>query len=168
VGGAAGDGDGDDIAGARGGLVRGEVHEAVVAGPARHAVGRGVLAALTFGHQDLDACAGLLLILLVGGLLDQGGKPLVALLHRGRGHLSVHRRGGGARADGVAERERAREPGLAHQVQGVLEVPVGLAGETDDDVGGDSGARNPRPDPVQDRQVAVPAVGATHRLQDFV
>ena len=151
-----------------GGSVRGEVDEAVVAGAAGHPVGGGVLAAFALGDQDLNGGAGQLLVLRVGGLLDQGGEPLVALLHRGRGHLGVHGRGRGTRADRVAEGERAREPGLAHQVQGVLEVLVGLAGEAHDDVGGNGRVGDAGPDPVQDGQVAVPAVGAAHRLEHRV
>src|SRR6185437_3963814 len=41
-------------------------------------------------------------------------------------------------------------------------------GEADDDVGGDGGIRDGRPDPVQDGLVTVPAVGAPHGLQDPV
>ena len=131
-------------------------------------MGGGILATLALGHQHLDGGAGQLLVLRVSGLLHQRGEPLVALLHDLRGHLGVHGGRRGARPDGVAERERAREPGLAHQVQGAGEVLLGLAREADDDIGRDGGVRDAGPDPVQDGQVAVPAVGPAHGLQDPV
>ncbi len=167
VGRAAGDGHGDDVTGA-GFAGRSEVHQTVVAGAAGHAVGGGVLSALALGHEHFHRCAGLPLVLRVGGLLDQGGQALIALLHDGGGNLGVHGRRGSAGADGVTEGERAGEPGRPDQVQGVGEVLVGLAGEADDDVGGDGGVGNAGPDPVQDGQVPVPAVGPPHRLEHGV
>src|SRR5271170_6144407 len=166
--GAAGHLHGDDVAGAGTAFVRGEVDQAVVAGTAGQAVGRGVLPALAFGDQDLDDGAGLLLVLRVDDLVGFGGQALVALLDYLLRDLVWHRRGGGAGADRVAEGERAREPRLAHQVQGVLEVLVRLPREADDDVGGDRGVRYPGPDVGQDGQVAVAPVGAAHRLQHRV
>jgi DNA-binding SARP family transcriptional activator/Tfp pilus assembly protein PilF len=170
MGGGAGDGHRHDVTGAgrAGGTGRSKVHQAVVAGAAGHAVGGGVLAALALGHEHFHAVAGLLLVLRVGCLLDQGGEPFVALLHDGGGDLGVHGRCRGTGADGVAEGERSGEPGRPDQVEGVLEVLVGLAGEAHDDVGGDGGVRDAGPDPVQDGQVPVPAVGAAHRLEHGV
>src|SRR6202042_3934766 len=49
VRGASGHGDGDNVTGARRGLVRGEVDQAVVPGAAGQPVGGGVLAALALG-----------------------------------------------------------------------------------------------------------------------
>jgi DNA-binding SARP family transcriptional activator/Tfp pilus assembly protein PilF len=167
VGRAAGDGHRDDVTGA-GVADRSEVHQAVVAGAAGHAVGGGVLAALALCHEHFHGRACLLQVLRVGGLLDQGGEAFVPLLHDGGGDLRVHGRRRGTWADGVTEGERAGEPGRADQVQGVLEVLVGLAGEADDNVGRDGGVGDARPDPVQDGQVPVPAVGPAHRLQHGV
>ena len=45
-----------------------------------------------------------------------------------------------------------------------LEVLLGLAGEADDDVGGDRGVRDGGADPVDDAEVPLLAVGAPHRL----
>src|ERR1700722_4442248 len=50
----AGDAGGNDVAWTRSGLVRGEVHQAVVAGAAGHAVRGRVLAPLPLGDEDLD------------------------------------------------------------------------------------------------------------------
>src|ERR1700678_3672987 len=109
--GAAGHLHGDDVAGAGTAFVRGEVDQAVVAGTAGQAVGRGVLPALAFGHQDLDDGPGLLLVLFVDDRVGFGGEPVVTLLHHAGRHLLVHGRRRGARADRVAERERTGEPG---------------------------------------------------------
>src|SRR6185437_13422538 len=93
----AGDAGGDDVAGARTGPVRGEVHQAVIPGTPGHAVGRGVLAALTLGDEDLDDGAVLLRVLFGRDLLDEGDEAVVALLHDRLRHLAGHRRGRGAR-----------------------------------------------------------------------
>ncbi len=164
----AGDAGGDDVAGAGAGAVRGEVDQAVVAGAAGHAVRGGVLAALALGDEDLDDGAVLPRVLLGRDLLDERDEPVVALLDDRPGHLVRHGRGRGARADRVLEGERGGEPGLADEVEGGREVLLGLAGEADDDVRGDRRVRDVRADVVQDREVAVAAVGAAHRLQDRV
>ena len=49
-----------------------------------------------------------------------------------------------------------------------LEVLFGLAGKPDDEVGGDRGVRDGRPDPVDDAEIAFGAVRAAHRPQDPV
>ena len=123
------------------GARRDEVHEAVIPRPAGHAVRGGVLAALALGDENLDHGAVLLLVLLGRDFLDERDQPLVPLLHHRARHLAVHGRGRGPRADRVLEGEGGREPGLPHHVQGVGEVGLGLAGEADDDVGGDRRVR---------------------------
>ena len=82
--------------------------------------------------------------------------------------LTGHRRGGRALPDRVLEGERAGEPGLADQVQGVGEIAFRLAGEADDDVGGDRGVRIALRTLSRMPQVAVAAVRAAHALEDRV
>ena len=77
----------------------------------------------------------------------QGDQPLVALLHDLLGHLAVQVGGRGARALGVLEGEGAREARLATTSRVCCEVVVGLAGEADDDVGGDGGVGHRGADP---------------------
>src|SRR5580704_10130476 len=67
----AGDAGGDDVARARAGFMRREVHQAVVAGAAGHAVRGGVLAALALGDEDFDHGAVPLRVLLGRDLLDE-------------------------------------------------------------------------------------------------
>ena len=98
-----------------------------------------------------------------GDLVLQRDQPLVPLLDDLLGHLAVHGRRRRARPDRVLERERAGEPRAPHHVEGVLEVGVGLAGEPDDDVGGDGGVRHRGPDPLDDAEVPLAAVRAAHR-----
>ena len=65
----------------------------------------------------------------------------------------------------VQERERAAESRLARDLERLLEVRLGLAGEADDDVGRDRGVRHRGADPVDDAEVAIAPVGPPHRLQ---
>ena len=53
-----------------------------------------------------------------------------------------------------------REAGLAHGVQGLLEVLLGLAGEADDDVGGDRGVGDGGPHPVEDAEEPLDELAA--------
>ena len=59
------------------------------------------------------------------------------------GHLVVHVGGGRAGAGGILERVGLREADGFHQLQGFVEILVGLAGEADDHIGrkGDVGSR---------------------------
>ena len=120
---------------------RREVHQPVVARPAGEPVGRRVLAALPLGDHQLDGAALERAVLRPGDLVGHRDQPLVALLHDGLRHLVVEHGGGGAGALGVLEGERAGEPRRAYDVEGGREVLLGLAGEADDDVGGDRGVR---------------------------
>ena len=92
-------------------------------------------------------------------------QPLIAFLHNGFRQLPVQFGGGGAGPLGVLEGERRREPGLPHHVEGGGEVLFGLAGKSDDQVGGDGRVRHGRPNPVDDAQVALGAVRPPHRAQ---
>src|SRR3984893_18688357 len=155
----AGDAGGDDVAWARAGFMRREMHQAVVAGAAGHAVRGGVLAALALGDEDFDHGAVPLRVLLGRDLLDERDEPVVTLLHDRLGHLDGHGPGRRARANRVLEGQRGREPGLTYQVKRLREVLLCLAWEADDDVRGDRRLRDMRADVVQDRKVAVAAVG---------
>src|SRR5690606_26133227 len=57
---------------------------------------------------------------------------------------------------------------LTYDVQGGLEVLLGLAGEADDDVGGDRGVRDQLAYAVEDAEELLLAVRATHRLEHRV
>ena len=96
---------------------------------------------------------------------DHLDEALVALLHDGLRHLVVEHGGGGAGALGVLEGERAGEPGPPYDVQGRLEVLLGLAREAHDDVGGDGGLGHRGADPLDDAEVLRLAVGPAHVLQ---
>ncbi len=150
-------------------LVRlGEVHQAVVGGTAGQAVGGAVLAALALGDHQLQGAADLLLVLLPGDLLLEGDQAFVALLDDRLGDLAVHLGGRGAGTLGVLEGECLGEARLAHHVQGLLEVLLGLAGEAHDDVRGDRRVRDGGADLLDDPQVALLPVGAAHRLEHRV
>ena len=110
------------------------------------------LAAGLGGHHDLDAAAQLPGVLLGGDPVLQCGEPFEALLHHGLGQLVRQVGGGGAGPLGVLEGEGGGEAGLLHDVQGGLEVLLGLAGEADDDVGGDGRVRDLLADLVQDAE----------------
>src|SRR6478735_1650006 len=119
-----------------------EVHQPLVLGPAGEAVGFPSLAARLGRHHDLDAAAKLPGVFLGGNPVLQGSEALEAFLDHGLGQLVRQVRGGRARPLGVLEGEGGGEPGLLHDVEGGLEVLLGLAGEPDDDVRGDGGVRD--------------------------
>jgi hypothetical protein len=99
--------------------------------------------------EHLDRAADLRLHPVVRDAVLQRDQPVVALAHD---LLRQRRQVGGGRAGpaGVLEGEGAREARGLDAAQGVLEVGVGLAGEADDDVGGDGGVGHRRPHPVED------------------
>ena len=92
-------------------------------------------------------------------------EPPVAVLDDLDGDLVVAVGGGRARARGVLEGVGRGEACLLDNVESGLEVLLGLAGEADDDVGGDGGLGHNVPDLVQDAQEALGAVGAAHGAQ---
>ena len=103
------------------------------------------------------------------------GQPCADLAHAARALADD----GARRTPAHGRRERTGTIGVRKHVdmrqrraleiqRQLLEVPVGLAGEADDDVRGDRGVRDVRADVVQDREVAVAAVGAAHRLQHAI
>ena len=79
-----------------------------------------------------------------------------------RGDAVGERRGGGARARRVLERVGVDEADLAHQAERGLEVRVALAGEADDQVGGERHVGAGAAQRVDDPPVAVGAVAAAH------
>src|SRR6266540_2320811 len=129
----------DGVAWLDGHLAGRDVHEPAVAGTSGEAPGGAVLAPLAGADQHLDLAPDQSAAGVPGDLILQRDEPLVALLHDRLGYLAVHRGGRRAGALRVLERERARESRLAHDVQRLLEVVVGLAGEADDDVSRDRG-----------------------------
>jgi hypothetical protein len=72
------------------------------------------------------------------------------------------------RAAGVLEGEGAGEARGLDDAQGVLEVGVGLAGEADDDVGGDGGVGQAARTRSRMPEEALAAVAAAHRLEHRV
>ncbi len=129
---------------------------------------RAVLAALALRDQQLDLRADERAVLGPGDLLLERGEAVVALLDDLLRHLAVHLGRGRAGALGVLEGERRGEAGLAHDLEGLLEVGVRLAREADDDVRGDRRVRNGLADPLDDPEVAFAPVGAAHRPQHRV
>ena len=97
--------------------------------------------------------------------LQEPVKPLLLLRPGGRVR---HGRGLGAGAGGVDEGEQGVKPHLLHQGHGVHGLRLRLAGEADDDVGGQY---QPGHDPlgvVHQIQVLLPGVAAIHLFQDPV
>jgi hypothetical protein len=82
--------------------------------------------------------------------------------------LAVHGGGGGARAGAVFEREGGSVADLADDVEGGLEVFVGLAGEADDEVAAERYVRAGGADLVEDAEVIGRCVVTVHRLEDAV
>ena len=144
------------------------VDEAIVGSTSRESCGRTVLATLPLGHEHLNLPTDEALALLPGDLLDQGGEPLVAVLHHRLGDLVVHRRGRRARSRGVLEGEGTGEARGTHDVEGALEVVLGLAGEAHDDVGRDCGLGHSRAHALDDAEVALRPIRAPHGLEDPV
>ena len=83
-------------------------------------------------------------------------------------HLVLHLGGRSSGAFRVLEGVGGGETGLAHHVHGGLEVLVGLARETHDDVRGDGRMWHGLPDAFQDPEEPLPTIGTPHRLQDRV
>ena len=110
----------------------GEVHGRVA--PRAAAQERRVGAARAFDEHLLDA-PDALLVALAGDALHDLDEPLDAVALHLVGDLIGHRRGVGAGAWRVDERERAVEAHLLDDLERLLEVVLGLAGEADDDVG---------------------------------
>ena len=127
-----------------------------------------VLAAFPLGHQHVERPANLFLVLFPGDVVLQRSEPLVPLLNDSLRHLTVHVGGGGAGALGVLERERASKPSLTYDVQGLLEVLVGLAREAHDDVGSDRRVGHRGADPLDNAQVTLLAVRPLHRAEHGV
>jgi hypothetical protein len=86
-----------------------------------------------------------------------GDEPLVALLHDGLGHLvgQVGGRRAGAREYWKVKARRSALRARRRRVS--LEVLLGLAGEPDDDVGGDGGVGHGGADALEDAEEALAA-----------
>ena len=82
--------------------------------------------------------------------------------------LLGHRRRGRARALGVLEGVGRGEAGRADHVEGGLEVLLGLARESHDEVGGDGDAGARRGEPAVALEVLLHRVGASHEPEDGV
>src|ERR1035437_9318083 len=66
---------------------------------------------------------------------------------------------------GVAEDPDGIEPGLGQEALQLLDVGIGLAGESDDEIGPDSGLRHQLPDLVNQRGETLPVAEPAHRAQ---
>ena len=95
----------------------------------------------------------------------QAREPLRLDLRRGPGRPP---RPPACRGGRIFEREGGGESDLAHERERRLEIGVGLAGEADDEVGGegDVGARAAHA--LDDVEIVAPRVAAVHRGQDAV
>ena len=106
------------------------------------------------------------LVALAGEPLRQLDEPLHALDLQLVRHLVGHRRGLGARARRVDERERAVVADLLDHLERLAEVVLGLAGEADDDVGAEREVGDRRAHLLGEREIALARVRAAHRLED--
>src|SRR4029453_17344945 len=105
-------------------------------------------------------------VLALSNALDKLNEPLDPnLFDMSRDLVRGHGRFG-APAWRVDERERAVVGDLLHDLERLLEVALGLAGEADDDVGRQREVRDPGAEVVHEAQVALAAVRASHRLED--
>ena len=160
-----GDGGGHDVAGPDVGTHRAEMHKSAVACAAGHPGCPPVLAPFSDCHQQLNGAADLRGVLLQRDPLLKVDESLIAFLHNGFRELSIEL---GRRCAGslrILEGERRAEPGGGDHIERVLEVLLGLAGEPDDQIGGDCGMRDGGAHLLEDRQVAVGAVRAAHGPQ---
>ncbi len=104
-----------------------------------------------------------------GRALHDHPQPFEALGHHVGRHEPVgHGRGPGARAGREDEGVGAVVGRLGHHLEGALEVVVGLAGEADDEVGGDGQVRHRVPGGAQAGQVPLGRVPAPHGRQHLV
>ena len=144
------------------------MHEALVRAATREAVSLlGLTTCLRNDHQ-LDGLTELLAVLLAGDAVLQGNQTLVAFLHDLLRDLVLHGRRRGAGANRVLEGERGGEAGLLNNLQGVLEVLLGLAGEAHNNVGGNHGVRDALAHLLQNVQELLGAVGTAHILKHLV
>ena len=127
----------DHVSGARGSagvvvlgqpLGQGDVNEPVVGGAPGDTCGDRVPAPLTLGDEHLHDASLLALVLLSGDAAHKRVKPPVALLDDLGGDLVVAIGGRRARARGVLEGVGRGEAGALDDVEGGLEVLLGLAG----------------------------------------
>ena len=120
------------------------------------------------GDQHLDGAAHQPAVGLPGDLVLQFNEAAVAVAHGLGIDLIRQLSRGSAGPLGVLEGERARETGRSHHVERGGEVGLGLAGEADDDVGGDGGVGDRGAYPIDDPQVALGPVAATHPAKHVV
>ena len=142
-----------------------EVHEPVVAGAA--AQPSRIAPARALDHDLLDEPE--------AGLVAEARRALhhgAEATHALDGHLVRHgvgKVGGlGPGTGRVDEREGVVVAGLGGDLEGGVEVGVGLAGEAHDDVGGDGEAVDPRPGRGQAFEVALGGVAPVHGGEDAV
>ena len=99
-------------------------------------------------------------------LLHEVDEPLDALLFDVLRHLVGHGRRLSPASRREDERERAVVADFLDDLERLLEVPIGLAREADDDVRRQGEVGDPSPHLVREPEVALPAVRPLHRLQD--
>ena len=145
---------------------RREVHQPVLAGPRRH--DGGILPARALDEHLLDPAdpgpvAG------ERAALDDDPEPLEPLTgHGGVDEPVGERRRLGARAGREDERVGVVEPGAGGDLEGLGEVPLGLAREADDDVGRHGEVRHDPAGLGEPVEVALGRVAAVHRGEDTV
>ena len=101
-----------------------------------------------------------------GGALHDVDEPLHPLSLDVLGDLLGHVGSLGAGPRRVDEREGAVEADLLDDLERLGEVRLGLAREADDDVGAEREVRHRVAESVDERQIALARVRATHRLED--
>jgi hypothetical protein len=103
-----------------------------------------------------------------GVAVDDFEQFLIPRLLQFLGDLLPHRGGGGVLAGRVAEDEGIVERDGLAEVAGLVEILVGLAGEADDDVGGDRHARTGLADALGEFLKFPGCVATAHDFQDAV
>ena len=122
----------------------------------------GIRAAGTL-DEDLLHPSDALLIALARDPLDDVDQPLDALaLDLLRNLLGHGHDLGGALPGAVDECESAVVPHLLHDLERLAEVVLGLPREADDDVGGEREIGDRAPQPLDEREVALPPVRPPH------
>lgn len=101
-------------------------------------------------------------------LVDEGEQLGVPFIDEGLGDLVRHAGGGSVLAFGVFENEGIIEPDLPREGESVLEVGIGFAGESDDDIGGDADARLGLAEVVDDLEKPLAGIAAVHQFEHSI
>ena len=160
----AGDGDVEEVAGDDGAGV-GEVDDFVGGGATRPA--GGIAEGGTF-DEDFKGGVEKFVVEVLAEEVLVGKEKFVAPHFFGGGDVVIKERGGSVGSRGVFENEGVVERGLAKKGTGLLKVVLGLAGEADNDVGGDGDVGHGVAQTAEGVKVGFAGVTAAHGFEDGV